>query len=210
MFVEGQGGATVERTAEVAAGSGKVDPASGVPFVGPLPIPSLVGGSVGVFVEHPVLGSAAWATVAAPGTVNALRLDWTTFDGSAAFSARYQSWLGEAKGARRARAGTAPGLVLVIGGGLAAGTLAVAGLLARERAAEQWTQYKGALSTGTVAEAQSVFQTWQATSARSQTLLVAGGVSGGVAGVGIVVTLASGGRAAKLAAGLEPWPPAGF
>ena len=124
VFVEGMDGATAERLIEVPGGEGAIDPSTGVRVAGPQKVDSLVAGSAGIFVGHPILGEANATTALAPAEANATTFDWRSMPGLPNLLPIYEEWQADRLRVRReAAAGPAVSAALTIGSGIAAGVL---------------------------------------------------------------------------------------
>gem|GEM_PF-1500309 len=191
VFVEGIDGRAIQQELAVPQAVGQNDPILGVRLAPPTTVPNLVGGNSGVFVSHPLLGVAVGDAVLKPGSGNTVQLDWRAMEGVAKVQAQYESWRAD-RGRVKARNDALTVIVAVVGGlGAAAATgtwIAAdqqAGLMADARDAARLSIADGLGSQSGAAETK-----WQEAAALRQRLLIGGGVSAGLSGLGIGFTFA--------------------
>ena len=209
VSVEGFDDARMEKSQAVDLFGGQIDPATGVRVAEPLAMQGLLGGSGGLFVEHPVLGGGNRPIVLELGEVNATTFDYHALPGLEAVRLHHQRWSANRGTIQRASRGqTGAGLGMGIAGAVAAGLftgLAVAAdlqldesareaLLAQERGDEvarlSWTEANRA-------------------SVRDRTGFTIAASSGAVFfGAGIVLTVASAAQGERALKALGPWDPA--
>jgi len=186
VFVEGVDGAIGERTLQVPPGSGEVDPLTGVRVAGPQKVDSLPGGSAGIFVTHPVLGSGNISTALAPAEANATTFDWRNMDGLSQVSAAYETWKAERmKVKRQATGATVAPLALTIGSGVASGVLWG---MAISQGKQVTSLAEQAQATEDTTEVNELRNDYAIASRRETQLLTAAGITSGTAVIGGVLT----------------------
>ncbi len=122
VFIEGLSGEFVEREVSIPIRGGGTDPATGVPLAPTLRITSLLGGSGGLFMEHPLLGGVGTDIALLPGQDNALALAWKDLEGVVKVQLAYKEWQ-DAHSVDLKRIGSRPKLLLGLAVGTGAGAL---------------------------------------------------------------------------------------
>jgi len=192
LSVEGAGGEIVEREEWFDAKGGAVDPATGVRIAPPRRVDSLIGGTGGLFVSHPVLGSGASSFAVQSGTINATTFDWRSLSGVATVQASFDRWREANDPTPKRRART---VLLGVGtGALAAAAVGlIAGAAALDAEVDMARQEGQALAGSGDLEQLEGAWTWNQRAASTRDgLLVAGGVAGGLGVSGLTFTIVSG------------------
>jgi MYXO-CTERM domain-containing protein len=208
VFVEGPEGQAVNREATLDPTRGEVDPTTGVRVAPPFSFDSLLGGTGGLFVIHPVLGSGAAQAVLEPGALNTVNFDWATLEGVSTVQASWEQWSARRRDVRR-KAARAP-IALGIAAGVA-GVAAAALSGGAVSAGKQATTARGlaitAADEGNPARVDSLWGDYESATGLEQGLLATSGVLSGVAVTAAGLTIAFGvkGRAEVKAVG--PWDP---
>ncbi len=184
---------------------GEIDPATGVRVAPVRNFDSLPGGIGTLRVEHPALGEAEVEVVLETGALNAVTFDWRPLPGVRTVAERYGEWQAGQARVERARGrtaglGVASGVLAAVGGGLLVGALVAQGEADAARDAAV-AAHAGGDSAGLTA----AIGDFDAARARQHGLGIAAGIGFGVAGVGVVVTLGSGGSARRSQAETRPW-----
>lgn len=211
VFVEGMGGAMVEREIYVPVAPGTLDVETGVMVAPPQRLVSLVGGVGGIFLEHPVLGEGTAAVVLEPGAANATTFKWDELPGVEQVQGRYARW-SEQRTAIRRKAGVGAGIFA----GVAAGSGILSGIL-WGLAADAGVQADGSKSLALtaagadvpdLAEIEGHRAAYDAAAARRTGAIVGGSITAGLAGAGLAISITFGdGSARKGLAELGPWDP---
>jgi len=205
IFVEGGDDAIVEREITVPLFPGQTDAESGVRLAPPQKVSSLIGGSAGLFVNHPVLGKGNGSFVLAPGGVNATTFDWGAMSGVPAVRSRWDDWQARRRALERSSAHL-PRVTLGIG----IGTGIAAGILWAATAAERanYDNLKdAALRMGTLrpAEWAELDDDRRASADRERGFLTGAIVNSALSTVGIVVSIPLGAGHRKRVADLGAW-----
>ena len=208
VFVEGPEGTTINRELTLDAVRGAVDEPTGVRLAPPHTLDSLLGGSGGIFVSHPVLGSGVAAAVLEPGGLNTVTFERSGLQGVPAVQAAYEAWkLRRAEErTRSARAPLITGL-LAVGAGLAAAALA-GGAVAEGRTVTAARAL--AISSSERGDPVAVDTHWtdyDDASRREQGLLAGTGILGGVALTAAGLTITFGAVGNKRVAEVGVWDP---
>ncbi len=129
-YVDGmQEGTYAEREVRVDREGATVDDETGVLIAPPLRMGPLMGGSGGIFLEHPRLGVAAADVSLQPGRVNATTFAWRTLEGVDGVKDEFARWKNTQEGRRSMRAPPwVPPFAVGIGSALVAGALLAGGL----------------------------------------------------------------------------------
>ena len=192
LSVEGAGGEIVEREEVFDPDDGAVDPATGVRIAPPRKVDSLIGGTGGLFVSHPVLGSDASSFAVLAGAVNATTFDWRALSGVSTVQESFDRWRQANDPAPKRATRTR---VLGIGAGILAA--ASVGLIAGAAAADADVDAARQEGLGVVDDGGSDEElrsswTWNQSSANTRdALLVIGGVAGGLGVTGLTFTIVS-------------------
>ena len=194
VFVDGFGDARVEVTETVPLFGGRIDTQTGVRLADPLQVRSLIGGSGGIFVSHPLLGEGAGSVVLEPGGVNATTFDWRGMDGVARVSGPYLRWSeGRADLQRAIRGQTVAPAVIAVGSAIASGLLLGLAIDADVRLAR-------------TAEAHQVDLNHVALEQRSA-FAITGGITATTAVIGVVISAGVGATGKRRLADLGEWDP---
>ena len=208
VFVEGPEGRTLNREVRLDPTRGVLHEPTGVRVAPPHSIESLLGGTGGIFISHPVLGSGVAAAVLEPGSPNTVSFDLATLGGVPAVQAAYEAWKQRRLEARR-RAAQAPvvtGLVAA-GAGVAAAVLAGSAVAAGQEVTSTRTLAITASEEGDPAWVDSLWTDYHAASRREQGLLVGSGVLGGVAVTAAGLTITFGAIGQKHVVEVGVWDP---
>lgn len=208
VYVENSTGDATTRSLQLSASEGQLDMGSGVLVADSLRFDSLVGGTGGVFVKHPVLGSGVATVVIAAGENNIASFQWELLDGVPEVRQSWQAWNIERKreitetrrlpiGLGVASAGFATAAALLLGGAYAAGT----------RSGEAQSNGLAASAVGNGAEVGKAWETYSTASARERSFLTASGVVAGLAVTGLGLTVAFGFKGERQRERLLPWEP---
>ena len=129
-YVDGRfDGTWAEAELTVGAAGSAVDEGTGVRVAPPLKMGPLMGGSGGLFLEHPRLGEAAADVSLQPGRVNATTFDWGDMDGVAGVRDEFLAWKTSQEGRASRTLGPAlPPALVGIGTAVASGVLLAAGI----------------------------------------------------------------------------------
>ena len=194
IFIDGFGNARLERTETVPLFGGRIDTETGVRLADPLLIQSLIGGSGGIFVSHPLLGEGAGSVVLEPGSVNATTFDWPGMDGVGRVSEPYQRWSHQrTELQRKVRGQTAAPAVLAIGSAVASGLMFALAADAERRLTETAESLEVDLN--------------QAALQQRTGFLIAGGVTASTAVIGFVITGGVGARGKRTLDACGDWDP---
>ena len=205
VFVEGVDGAIAERQLQVPAGTGQIDPKTGVRVADPQKVDSLPGGSAGIFVTHPVLGAGNISTALAPAEANATTFDWRTMDGLSRVSAAYGDWkTAHLQASRQAAGGTAAPAAITVGSGIASGILWGVAISTGRQVSELKSQAEAAEG----AELDDLRNQHGAAAHKEHQLLWAAGITSGTAVIGGVLTGVFGSVGHKKVLKLGEWDPA--
>jgi hypothetical protein len=121
-------GTYAERELRVPREGATVDEETGVLIAPPLKMGPLMGGSGGLFLEHPRLGVAAADVSLQPGRVNATTFGWRDLAGVDGVRDEFTRWKNSQPGRQSMRAPKwVPPLAVGIGSALAAGALLAGG-----------------------------------------------------------------------------------
>jgi hypothetical protein len=125
-FVEGT---FAEREVRVLRAGATVDPETGVLLAPPLKLGPLMGGSGGLFLEHPRLGAAAGDVSLQPGRVNATTFAWRDLEGVSGVRREFMVWKRSQEGRESMRVGPwLPPAVVGLVSAMAGSAMLVAGL----------------------------------------------------------------------------------
>ena len=194
IFVEGYDDARVEVSGTAPGSGGRIDVETGVRLAEPLQIGSLVGGSGGLFVSHPLLGEGAGSLVLEPGSANATTFDWRKMPGVARVSEPYQRWsVQRADLQRRVRGRTAAPVVLAIGSAIASGVMFAMAADADRRVTESAASRDVTVN--------------QAAHTQRTTFTIIGGATAGVAVIGFVIAGAAAKAGEREIAEFGEWDP---
>ncbi|MEE2830434.1 MAG: hypothetical protein VX498_14695 [Myxococcota bacterium] len=205
IFVEGGDDAILEREVVVPLFPGETDSESGVRLAPPQKVSSLIGGSAGLFVNHPVLGSGNGSVVLAPGRVNATTFDWSGMSGVPEVRSRWKKWQ-DREGFLRGSGSRLPRVTLAVG----VGTGIAAGLLWAATAVER-RNYEGlreqALAAGPLSPDEWSLrdEERQRSAARERGFATGAILSSAVSVVGITVSSPLGARNQKQMEELGSW-----
>ena len=209
VFVDGVAGARVERDLVAPVDDGLLDEASGVRLARPFVVGSLIGGSGGLFVTHPVLGSGTGTLVLEPGSINATTFDWSHLPGIDGVRREYGVWSeGRELLLRQGRGAIAAPLSLAIGSAIASGLVFALAVDADHRLSESAAAAQQAQDAGDVNELARQADLNRTAARQQSSFVVAGGITSGVAVVGIVVSIGLGVRAKRRLADYGTWDPA--
>jgi len=206
VIVEGTSGRVLEKEHEVPVG-GRLERETGVLLAEPQRIRGLLPGSGGLWVEHPVLGDLGSTVILGPG-VNGASIDWRSMPKLGDLTASYGTWQEEDRIRRRkVAAAPVPTAVLAIAGGVASGVLVGLALSGQEEFQAAQEEYLLAVQEGRPWNAE--FADMNDARRDYQTFFIAAGASGGVAvvGVGLSVAIGAGAKQRLPEAG---WRPEGF
>lgn len=204
VFVEGVDGAIAERQLQISAGTGAIDPKTGVRVADPQKVDSLPGGSAGVFVTHPVLGAGNISTALAPAESNATTFDWRTMDGLSRVSAAYEEWkTARLRVRRQAAGGTVAPAAVTVGSGIASGILWGMAISTGQQVSELKTQAEAADGD----ELNDLRNQHAAAAHTEEQLLWAAGITSGTAVIGGVLTGVFGSVGHKKVLKLGEWDP---
>jgi len=92
LFVEGPGGTATSQELSTKPQSGSIDPKTGVRLATVQDFSSLPGGTGGLFVSHPILGTGVQDVVLAAGQSNVLTFDWRALEGVQTVAGAYSKW----------------------------------------------------------------------------------------------------------------------
>ena len=208
IYLEGQGDALLEREAFVPLDGGGLDPTTGVRIAPAQHLKGLIGGTGGLFIEHPSLGDGATLLTLEPGTTNTIQYRWRSMAGIPGVEARYRQWKEDRdsyilKTHRRTRISLAATIVSSVA---AAVFWTGAGVVSRDVAAEKARGVSAAQEGdwSTVTEANLANQD----AARTQNgLAIAGTIAGIGAAAGVVVTISFDRRGRARIANFPGWDP---
>ena len=192
LSVESAAGEVVEREEIFEAGQGTIDPDTGVRVAPPRRVISLIGGTGGLFVSHPLLGNSAASFAVQTGVVNATTFDWRSMPGLPVIQEAFDRWMLRndpvAAQARQTRGlGVTSAILAATAGGLLVAAAAANAEAASASAQALMLQESGGdpnAHRNLVAEAGSALRT-------RNTLLVVGGVTGGLSVTGLTFTIVS-------------------
>ncbi len=201
VIVEGRSGAVTEQARSVPPELGSIDPETGLRLAPPLPIDSLLGGKAGVWLEHPVLGSANQEVVLEGGAWSAALIDLGGLDGVAAITSRWQEW---SRAEAPATPQAVPAVTGVLGGLLLAGGATALGL--SQVAADRRIR-PGLVCEALGPDADSCVEA--ASLKTQQEALIGSGIAGlglGVASVSLTIGLGVRGKKGhRASSGWDPW-----
>lgn len=208
VYLEGDGDAFIERSAFVAPGEGSLDLATGVRVAPPQTLTGLVGGSGGLFIEHPALGSGATMLTLEPGATNSIQYRWRSMAGIPRVEARYQQWMLDREHlVRQTRKQTSISLVATIVSGVTAGFLWAGAAAASGDIASSRDSGLAAVVSGDVGDLHGA-RTANQQSTQAQTgLAIAGTIAGAGAAAGVVVTIRLDRRGKKRVEDYGEWSP---
>jgi len=208
VFVEGPEGRTLNREVILDGLRGTIDDATGVRVAPPHSIDSLFGGTGGLFVSHPLLGSGVAPAVLEGGGPNTLTFDWSTLEGVPAVQARYDAWKLQRLEARReaARAPLITGLVAA-GAGVAAAAMFGGATAVGEEVTAARAEAMTASDSRDGAGVEAGWTDYSQASQRERGLLAGAGVLGGVAVTATGLTIAFGVRGKGRVAEVGVWDP---
>ena len=208
VFVEGFGGAVVEKEIQVPVGLGTLDPVTGVMIADPQRVDSLIGGMGGVFVEHPVLGAGNVAVVLAPGSANATTFEWKELAGVSRIEAAYQDW-SSGREVLRKRSATTTGIFvgIAVGGGVASGILwAVAAAAGGEAdGSKSLALTAGDATEVDLSQISGHREAYEAAASRRTAAIVGGSITAALAGTGLVVSITFGAKGQRDVAAHGDW-----
>ncbi len=119
LFVEGPGGTATSQELSTKPQNGSIDPDTGVRLSASQEFSSLPGGTGGLFVSHPVLGTGVQDVVLAAGQNNVLTFDWRALEGVPTVAGAYSRWrMGQdltAKTAKTAKNTRIAGIIAIAG-----------------------------------------------------------------------------------------------
>ncbi len=189
VFVQGSGGASLERAVAVSPFGGTLQGDSGVLIAPPEQIDSLIGGSGGLFVSHPTLGEGAGSLVLAPGSVNGATFDWASMSGAAELGTRYRTWADQRTQLQlHARRRTAAPAAVAIGSAVASGVMVGLLLDADRRLGASAAGVTDAIEAGDGDALELHTAANRAAHQQRTSFAVGAGVAGGVAAAGFVIT----------------------
>ena len=208
VFVEGPEGHTLNREVTLDGTRGTIDDATGVRVAPPHSIDSLLGGTGGLFVSHPVLGSGVAAAVLEAGGPNSVTFDWSALQGVSAVTVGYEAWKLRRLEARKqaARAPVIAGLVAV-GAGVAAAALAGGAVAAGDEVTAARAEAITASEADDLVGVNTSWADYGSASARERGLLAGAGVLGGVAVTATGLTITFGALGSKRVAEVGVWDP---
>jgi len=205
LFVEGEGGETVEQRFRIPLAGAEIDGDTGVLVAPPVKVRNLRAGRGGLFVEHGTLGEGSSEFVVARGGEQATTFNWRAMPGVAKVSAAFQTWAEQDRVSRQAQGrttgiGVAGGALLAAGVGVLIGGAVAGGQIDGNRSA--------AIAASDSNDGQALIdavQSYKSASSARTALLVAGSVSAGLGVAGLTFTFGQGAAAKKAAP--EPWDP---
>jgi hypothetical protein len=114
LFVEGPGGNATSQELSTEPKEGSIDADTGVRLAASQEFSSLPGGTGGLFVSHPVLGTGVQDVVLAAGQNNVLTFDWRALEGVPTVSGAYSRWrMGQDLRAKEAKHTRLAGIIAV-------------------------------------------------------------------------------------------------
>ncbi len=211
IYVEAPDGQPLERELTLPATGGTIDPITGVSIAPEQHVDSLIGGSGGIFVEHPVLGEGTKELTLLPNSdLNATTFPWQTLEGIDEVRGRYELHQATRKKLVAKRdGGIAAGLAIAIGSGVASGVLFAAGQ-AEQTAAEATALEADAANLAYGRESNEFLNlkaTYETGFANAERLYIAGSVTAGTAALGAVLTGVFGGAGQKAVKKHGDWEP---
>ncbi len=208
VVVETPDGGALSRTMAIAADAGSRDAASGARLVERVSVDSLTGGSGGVFVVHPLLGTSVASVILAPNSATSVALDWRSMDGVSRLEERYELWSTQDLAARRKAQGpVVPLAIAAASTGVLSAILAGASAGQESRATLARDSAVDATGAGDQAGVEAAWTDYKSARSSASGLRVGAAILGGVSGATLGLTVGFGVRGAKLRAGMAPWDP---
>jgi len=208
VYVENSTGDATTRSVQLSDSEGELDMQSGVLVAESLSFDSLTGGTGGVFVKHPMLGSGVASLVIAAGENNIASFQWDLLDGVPGLRKRWQAWNTERERVIRQSRRVPVGLGIMSAGFATAAAILFAG--AHVAGAGVDLARTDGLAASTLRDSEEVGKAWDSyavASAEEQVLLTASGVAAGIAVTGLGLTVAFGLKGERQRASLLPWEP---
>jgi hypothetical protein len=181
---------------------------TGVLVADGLSFDSLTGGTGGIFVKHPVLGSGVASVVVAAGENNIASFQWGLLDGVPGLRKKWQDWNTERDNVIRETRRVPVGLGIASVGFATAAAILFGG--AHVAGAGVGAAQADGLAASVVGDRSEVGKAWDGyllASAQEEALLTASGVVAGLAVTGLGLTVAFGLKGERQRARLLPWEP---